>query len=122
VVEEVALGRRGEEAGSLEMEWRVERAGSPLVHHAEHFGPEAPGWGSAVTTGSHRHVLVAIAVGSPCPAASPIVNDAAAVAVLQVTDDAWMLLAAGVDRVALHRACGPVLAMASAAARPVRTR
>ena len=86
------------------MSWRVERDGRPLVHHAEQLGPDAPGWGSAVTTGAHRHVLAAIAVGPPCPVVAPIVSADAAVAVLRIADDAWVVLATGVDRVAVRRA------------------
>jgi urease accessory protein len=104
IVEEISLGRTGQESGSLTMSWRVERDGRPLVHHAERLGPDAPGWGSAVTTGPHRHVLAAIAVGPACPVIAPIVATDAAVAVLRVADDAWVVLATGVDRVALHRA------------------
>lgn len=104
VVEEVSLGRTGEESGSLTMTWRIERDGRPLIHHTERLGPAVPGWGSAVTTGSHRHVLAAIAVGSPCPMLPPVVATDAAVAVLAVADDAWVVLAAGADRVAVRRA------------------
>ena len=104
IVEEVSLGRSGQVSGSLTMTWRVEREGRPLVHHAEQLGPEAPGWGSAVTTASHRHVLAVIAVGSPCPAIAPVVTADAAVAFLPVADDAWVVLAAGADRVAVRRA------------------
>jgi len=104
IVEEISLGRTGEASGSLTMSWRVERGGRPLVHHAERLGPDAPGWGSAVTTGAHRHLLAAVAVGSPAPPIAPAVSADAAVAVLPVADDAWVVLATGVDRVALRRA------------------
>lgn len=104
IVEEVALGRHGEVSGSLDMSWRVERDGRALVHHAERLGPDVPGWGSAVTTGAHRHLLAAIAVGAPPPSFPTVVSGAVAVAVMEVADDAWVVLAAGVDRVAVRRA------------------
>ncbi len=105
IVEEVSLGRTGEPPGDLVLEWRVEREGRPLVHHAEHLGPGAPGWGSAVTTGGHRHLLAALAVGLAVPDAPPVVGADGAVAVLAVAADAWVLLATGPSRPAVLRAC-----------------
>lgn len=107
IVEEVSLGRTGEASGSLTMSWRVERGGRVLVHHAERLGPDVPGWGSAVTTGSHRHLLAAVAVGSPCPDLAPVVSADASFAVLPVADDAWVVLATGADRVAVRRGLPP---------------
>jgi urease accessory protein len=104
IVEEVALGRRGEPSGDLTMSWRVERDGQPVVHHAERLGPGAPGWGSAVATAGHRHLLAAVGVGAPAPDLAPIVTPDAAVAVLPVAADAWVVLATGTDRIALRRA------------------
>ena len=104
IVEEVALGRRGEPSGDLTMSWRVERDGRPVVHHAERLGPGTPGWGSAVATAGHRHLLAAVGVGAPAPDLAPIVTPEATVAVLPVAPDAWVVLATGTDRVALRRA------------------
>jgi urease accessory protein len=105
MVEEVSLGRRGEPPGDLVVGWRVDRDGRPLVHHAERLGPGAPGWGSAVTTGGHRHLLAALAVGLAVPDAAPIVGAEVALAVLPVAPDAWVLLATGRSRPAVVRAC-----------------
>jgi urease accessory protein len=105
IVEEVSLGRHGEASGDVALEWRIERDGRPLVHHAEHLGPGQAGWGSAVTVGGHRHVLAAVAVGPPMPEAAPQVGADAAVAVLEVAPDAWVLLATGASRPAVVRAC-----------------
>jgi urease accessory protein len=105
LVEEVSLGRSGEPSGDVSLLWRVERDGRPLVHHAEHLGPSTPGWGSAVTTGHHRHLLAAVAVGCAPPADAPVVGPAVALAVLAVAADAWVMLAAGVSRTVVHDAC-----------------
>jgi urease accessory protein len=114
IVEEVALGRSGEEPGTLHASWRVTRDGRPLLHHAEHLGPDAPGWGSAVTVGRHRHLLAVISVGTPAPTSPPRIDHDAAVAVLGVAPDAWVLLAVGADRVAVQRACAHLLPSGSA--------
>ena len=45
--------------GRVDLEWRVERGGSVLLHHAERLGPGGPGWGSAVSSGRHRHLVAA---------------------------------------------------------------
>jgi urease accessory protein len=98
IVDEVALGRTGEPPGHVTLTWRIERAGRVLLHHEERLGPDVPGWGSAVTAGQHRHLLAAIAVGRPAPAAVPLVTDDVAAAVLTVDADAWVVLAAAVSR------------------------
>lgn len=104
IVEEVVLGRTGEPAGSLTMSWRIERDGRPLVHHAERLGPDVPGWGGAVTTAGHRHLLAVVAVGPSCPVGAPIVTTHLAVAILPMSDDVWVLLATGSSRAAVRAA------------------
>jgi len=100
IVEEVSLGRTGEDPGHLELEWRVERAGAVLLHHAERLGPSGPGWGSAVGNGQHRHLVAAVSVGVVAPGDGPptSVDASGAAARLQIADDTWMVLAVGVDR------------------------
>jgi urease accessory protein len=107
LVEEVVLGRAGEACGDMSLLWRVERDGRPLVHHAEQLGPSTPGWGSAVTTGHHRHLLAAVAVGCATPDVAPVVAPDVAVAVLAVAADAWVVLAVGASRPIVRDAvCG----------------
>ena len=110
IVEEVSLGRTGEGSGRVDLEWRVERGGSVLVHHAERLGAGGPGWGSAVSTGRHRHLVAALAVGLPGRGDGPptLVGPDAAAARLQVADDAWMVLAVGADRPTARAAAGAV--------------
>ena len=109
IVEEVVLGRSGEAPGDLALAWRVERDGCVLVHHEEQLGPASPGWGSAVTTGAHRHLLAAVAVGMPPPDAVPVVTPDVALAVLSVAADAWVVLAAGASRPVVRRALATVV-------------
>jgi urease accessory protein len=110
IVEEVSLGRTGEAPGRIDLEWRVERAASVLVHHAERLGLGSPGWGSAVSSGRHRHLVAALSVGVAAPMDGPStqVGIDAAAARLQVAEDAWMVLAVGVDRPAARAAMGAV--------------
>lgn len=98
IVEEVALGRHGQPSGDLELRLRVERAGRPLVHHVERFGPGVPGAGSVVSVGAARHVLQAVLVGVAAGAPRSTVVDDCSAAWLPVADDAVAVLAAGPDR------------------------
>ena len=63
IVEEVSLGRSGQPSGTLELDLRVERAGVPIVHHVERFGPDEPGTGSSVGVADARHVISGVVVG-----------------------------------------------------------
>jgi len=87
VVEEYALGRHAEPCGTLTTDLRVTRAGVPLVHHGERFGPGAP-----------RHVLAAVLVGTPV---EPFVT------IDPATDVYAACLPAAVPGVALVLAQGP---------------
>jgi urease accessory protein len=64
VVEEVVLGRTGEPSGRLDVTLRVERAGLPLLYHAEAFGPGVPGALSSVSIGTARFALAGFVVGT----------------------------------------------------------
>jgi urease accessory protein len=110
LVDEVSLGRSGEPSGDVVLSWRVVRDGRPLVHHAERLGPGAPGWGSAVAAGRHRHLLATIAVGHPTPDVAPVVEPDLAMAVLAVAADAWVVLAAGASRRVVRDACTTIWA------------
>lgn len=98
LVEEVALGRSGEQPGRVSTVVRVRRDGRPLIHHGEQLGPEVPGWGSAVHVGELRHVITAVVVG--CEVGDPRceVGDHASAAWLPVAPDAALLLATAIDR------------------------
>jgi urease accessory protein len=101
VVEEVALGRHGEPSGDLELRLRVERDGRPLLHHAERFGPDAPGAGGVVSVGAARHVVQAVLVGVEAGSPRSVVHDDRAAAWLPLADDAVAILALGTDRPAV---------------------
>lgn len=101
VVEELALGRHGEPSGELELRLRVERGGSPLVHHVERFGRSQPGAGSVVSTGAARHVCQAVLVGVAVGRPRSIVDGQVAAAWLPVADDTVVVLAVGPDRPAV---------------------
>ena len=62
-----------------------------------------------MTTGGHRHLLAAVAVGTPAPDVAPIVSPAVALAVLPVAADAWVVLAAGASRPVVRRALATVV-------------
>jgi urease accessory protein len=109
LVEEVALGRVGEPSGRLELEFRVERGGVPLIHHTELFGPGVPGTGSVVGVGRARHVLTAVVVGAAAGSPRTSVDSEVAAAWLPVADDAAIVVALGPDRpatLAVARAVG----------------
>ena len=53
-----------------------------------------------MATAGHRHLLAAVGVGAPAPDVAPIVTPEAAIAVLRVAPDAWVVLATGTDRIA----------------------
>lgn len=98
LVEEVALGRSGEQPGRVSTVVRVCRDGRPLIHHGEELGPGVPGWGSAVHVGDLRHVITAVVVGREIGDPRCEVGDDASAALLPVAPDAALLLAAAVDR------------------------
>ena len=110
----MSLGRTGEASGRIDLEWRVERGGAVLLHHAERLGLGGPGWGSAVSSG-------ATATSSPrWPSGSDgdrrtarrrWSGPDAAAARLQIADDAWMVLAVGADRPAAPAAMRAVTAL-----------
>jgi urease accessory protein len=102
VVEEFSLGRCGEPPGRLATELRVTRAGRPLVHHAEVFGPAVAGAGSVARVGAARHVVMAVVVGPPAgPSRVELVPHGASAAWLPVAGDALLVLACGPDRPAV---------------------
>jgi urease accessory protein len=98
VVEEVSLGRTNEVSGRLRLVLRVVRGGRPLVHHEETFGPDVPGAGSVVSTGTARHVLSEVLVGVDAGTPRVSVTGACRAAWLPVAADVVMILAVGADR------------------------
>lgn len=103
MVDDVVLGRTGEPPGHVEFALRVNRGGLPLVHHEEHLGPGAPGWGTTTALGSARHLLTAVVVGVEVSAPSTIVVEgpcSTAAAWLPVASDAALLLSVGADALA----------------------
>jgi len=110
IVEEVALGRTGEPSGRLRLLVRVQRAGVVVVHHEELFGPDVPGMGSTVSTANARHMLSAVHVGVDAGDARVTEHADGRAAWLPVADDAAVVLAVGVDRPAVLRLTGSVVA------------
>ncbi len=104
VVEEVALGRAGEPSGDLELAMRVTRAGRPLVHHGERFGPDVPGAGSSVSVADGRHVLMAVVVGSDAGRSVAQLAGPVAVARFRVADDVAVVTAVARTRPEVLRA------------------
>lgn len=98
VVEEIVLGRSGEESGDLGLSLRVERGGRALVHHREQFGPGAVGARSSVGVGGARHVVSAVLVGVDAGRSRVRVEDSRAGAWLPMGDDVVVVMAAGHDR------------------------
>lgn len=98
VVEEIVLGRSGEESGDLTLSMRIERGGRALVHHHERFGPDAIGAGSSVGVGGARHVLSAVLVGVDAGRSRVQVDSGRAGAWLPMCDDVVVVMAAGHDR------------------------
>jgi urease accessory protein len=108
IVEELSLGRSGEPSGDIDLELRVERAGAPLVHHAERFGPSSPGVGTSVSVGGARFVVSMVVVGPPVDGPRTTIAATGAAAWLPLADDAAMLLAVGTDRPAAWAAADAV--------------
>lgn len=104
IVEEVSLGRSDEPSGRLRLILRVERAGRPVVHHDETFGPDVPGAGSVVSTGHARHTWSEVLVGVDAGEARVVIDGDCRAAWLPVGSDAVMILAVGPDRPAVQSA------------------
>ncbi len=102
VVEEVALGRRREPSGRLDLRVRVERGAAVLVDHGDAFGPDVPGALSSVSVGAARHALSAVLVGVAAGASRTCVEAGRAAAWLPIADDVAMVLAIGIDRPAVR--------------------
>jgi urease accessory protein len=105
IVEETSLGRSGECSGRLDLELRVTRDGTPLVHHVEHLGPDVPGWGSAVHVGPARHLLTGLMVGPLAGDPLAIVADhlrGASAARLPIAADVTMVMVVSPDRPTAH--------------------
>jgi urease accessory protein len=98
IVEEVSLGRSGQPSGTLELDLRVERAGVPIVHHVERFGPDEPGTGSSVGVADARHVISGVVVGVDPGMARTRIDLHARGAWLPVAADAAMVLVTASDR------------------------
>lgn len=98
VVEEIVLGRSNEASGHLDLSLRVERAGQPLLHHDEAFGPDVAGALSSVSIGAARHVLSAVLVGIDAGSQRVRVEADRAAAWLPVATDVAVVMAIGHDR------------------------
>jgi urease accessory protein len=103
LIEEVSLGRSGQDSGTLELDLRVERDGAVLLHHCERFGPSEPGARSAVGVAGARHVVSGVVVGDDVGAAVTSLDDDGSGAWLPVADDAAMVLVVAADRPAAMR-------------------
>lgn len=112
IVEELSLGRSGEESGGVDIELRVTREGRPLLHYADRLGPGVPGWGSAVSLGDARHLvsMVVVGVSTESPRTHVDIDDAETghAAWLPVADDVAVVFAVARDRPAALRAASRV--------------
>jgi urease accessory protein len=98
LVDELVLGRAGEDPGRLRVRCRVERKGAPLLAHDLDLGAGSPGWDGAAILGNARAVVSALVVGPTAPATSSVTADAhsgARAAWLPLADGAALLLAIG---------------------------
>ncbi|HTH06753.1 MAG TPA: urease accessory protein UreD, partial [Ilumatobacteraceae bacterium] len=98
IVEELALGRGDEPSGRLDASVRIERDGSPVVHHHERFGAGSPGWGSTTSVGDARFVHQEFRVGGDVGETATVVTATGAAARLRISGDATLTLATGRDR------------------------
>jgi urease accessory protein len=100
ILEEVSLGRSGQESGRLELDLRVQRDGHPILHHTERFGPDELGAGSAVGVGNARHVISGVVVGGDAGEPVTIMDQGGGAhgAWLPVAADAAMVLVVAPDR------------------------
>lgn len=98
VVEEVVLGRTGEDSGRLDLALHIERDGRPLLRHEERFGPAVAGALSSVSVGRARHVFTAVLVGVDAGGSRVAVTAHGATAWLPLAPDAAALMAVGPDR------------------------
>lgn len=115
--ETVVLGRHAEPSGSMLQRLRVDRDGRPLLRNELPLGPRWPGAEGPTGTDGARVVSSTLVVGGVEPVA-------AAGAVLQLADDAWLATEVREPRVGAARgsSCrrGPIAVrpVAGAAARP----
>lgn len=108
IVEEVSLGRSDEPPGRLRLIMRVERAGRPIVHHDETFGPDVLGAGSVVSVGRARHTWCEMAVGVDADESRVSIDGECRAAWLPIASDVAMILAVGPDRPAVRAAVAAV--------------
>ncbi len=108
IVEEVSLGRSDEPSGRLRLIMRVERAGHPVVHHDETFGPDVLGAGSVVSTGHARHTWSEVLVGVVAGESRVSIDGGCCAAWLPLASDVAMILAVGPDRPAVQAAVAAV--------------
>jgi urease accessory protein len=108
IIDEVSLGRSGQESGTLELEIRVEQRGLPIVHHTERFGPFEPGAGSAAGVSAARHVISGVVVGPEAGDPVTVVGPfgGAHGAWLPVSAEAAMVLVVAPDRPAAVQLLG----------------
>lgn len=98
VVEEVVLGRTGQESGRLDLVLDVERDGRAMLRHEERFGPDVAGALSSVSVGRARHVFTAMLVGVDAGPSRVAVTNHGATAWLPLAPDAVAVMALGADR------------------------
>ncbi|MCB0968100.1 MAG: urease accessory protein UreD [Ilumatobacter sp.] len=98
LTEEFSLGRSGEPAGTVETSFRVTRAGAPLFHHDETLGAAALSGATSVGVGGARHIATLVVVGPRVDRAATLVDGGGMAARLPLADDAYAILAVGVDR------------------------
>ena len=97
-IEEVVLGRTGEDSGRLDLVVALERDGHVVLRHEEQFGPDVTGALSSVSVGRARHVLSAVLVGVDAGPSRVAVESQRATAWLPLARDVVVVMAVGADR------------------------
>jgi urease accessory protein len=93
LVEELVLGRWGEESGRVTSRLRVARCGHPVLVHDLDTGGDAIGWSSAAVVGDARAVHTAVRCGAPAGPLRTHLDGSTRAASFPVATDATLVVA-----------------------------
>jgi urease accessory protein len=106
-IDEIALGRSGEQPGRLESNLRVIRDGVPLIDQHQDHDPESAAWSTSAGAGGHRHVTHHLVVGAPARSTQTSIEEQRAAARFPLADDAELMITVAASRCdALRRSDG----------------
>ena len=105
LVDELVLGRAGEEPGRIRVRCRVTRNGVALLAHDLDLGNGSAGWDSAAVMGDARALISSLHVGPDAATTSSVVTDGdgSRAAWMPLGRDAALLLAVGPTLLAARR-------------------